>query len=64
MSLRYPLSVLRKQRNNLEDRLAEIEEGQYSKHSEEQVEKFKEDVQRYLEDINQVINVLENYIES
>lgn len=64
MSLRYPISVLKTQRNNLEDKLVEIEAGHYNRHPEEQLKQFEEEAAKRLRDINQGIKVLEDYIES
>lgn len=61
MVVDYSIRVLKEQRNNLEDKLFEIADGEYDKYPKEYIKKFKTDLTHKLKDIEFAIEVLETY---
>ncbi|WP_062105226.1 hypothetical protein [Bacillus niameyensis] len=58
MEPNYVIRVLKNHRNNLEDRLDEIAEGEYNHHSKEQVEIFKRRIIANIKDTSDAIKLL------
>lgn len=61
MVVDYSIRVLKEQRNNLEDKLFEIADGEYDKYPKENIKKLKTDLTHKLKDIEFAIEVLETY---
>lgn len=61
MVVEYSLRVLKDQERKLQDKLFEIEKGEYDRYSPEHVKKLKTDLVHKLRDLQFSIEVLESY---
>jgi hypothetical protein len=61
MAVDYSVRTLKEQRNKLEDKIFQIEDGQYDKYPKDSIDKLKTELAYKLRDIAIAIEVLEKH---